>query len=92
MEKSQFAERFADASRAAIEFARRFVEETLPDVIRYHVTLNSSYDGNPLHPGEATYPDDTSKYPPDHLARMELTPLISLLWRDGAVPEWIDRS
>ena len=92
MEHAVFAERLAIAARRAVEFARTFVEETLPDAIRFRVRLNSSYDGNPLHVDERVYPDDHHAHSIDELAQMVEAALVDLLWRDGAVPEWIDFS
>jgi hypothetical protein len=90
MDRAVFAERLAQAAQRALDFARTMVEETLPEAIRFRVKLNSSYDGNPLHAGERVYPDDHQVHAPEALARMDHDPLVALLWRDGAVPEWIN--
>ena len=92
MERSIFAAQLADAARRAVEFAREFVEEHLPDAVRFRVELNSSYDGNPLHADERVYPDDRRVHLAEHIARMEMEGMVELLWRDGAFPEWINLS
>jgi hypothetical protein len=92
VERTIFAARLVDAARHAVEFARGFVEERLPDAVRFRVELNSSYDGNPLPPDVRTYPDDRRKHPLEQIARLSIESLVDLLWRDGAVPEWIDFS
>ena len=48
MERDTFAERLHEAACLARDFARRFVEEALPDELAFRVSLNDSHDGNPL--------------------------------------------
>ncbi|MGE0534043.1 MAG: hypothetical protein AB7O68_03655 [Pirellulales bacterium] len=90
MDKSLFQTRLVEAVEVARQFAGRFYLENLPAPIRCRVQLNSSYDGNPLHEDERVYPADSSLE--QRLATRLLTPdeATDLLWRDGAVPEWID--
>lgn len=92
MDRITFASRLADAAQHAVEFAREHVHEHLPDDVRFRVALNSSYDGNPLHPDERVYPDDRRAHPSERVSRLDIDELVDLLWRDGAVPEWIDFS
>jgi hypothetical protein len=90
VDRDVFAERLARAARRAVEFAREFVENSLPDAIRFRVRLNSSYDANPLHPDERVYPKDGARYPASELTRVDQDTLVRLLWRGGAVPEWVN--
>jgi hypothetical protein len=89
---SDLFRQLAGAARRAVDFAREFVEEHLPAAVRFRVELNSSYDGNPLHTDERVYPDDRRVHLAEHIARMEMEGLVELLWRDGAIPEWINLS
>jgi hypothetical protein len=61
----------------------------LPDQNRYFVFLNSSFDGNPLAPGEHFFPDHDILQTDARVAR-NAEEVIEKLWRDGLVPEWID--
>ena len=87
MEREVFAQRFRDASAKARDFARKFVEESLPDAMVFRVTLNASYDGHPLHDEQVFPEDDTVR-----VARTLHTSddVVQLLWRDGLVPEWVN--
>jgi hypothetical protein len=86
MLRDVFAKRFHDAASEARDFARTFVEEPLPEEMTFRAHLNSSYDRNPLQAGLTVYPND------DNLHRCNEEDAISLLWRDGKVPQWIDVS
>jgi hypothetical protein len=69
-------------------FATQFVVDMLPETYAFWVELNRSFDGE-LNADEVVFPDDVEK----HGARVgPLTPedVVSLLWRDRMVPEWID--
>ena len=73
------------------EFAARFVSNALPDSFRYLVRLNQSFDGNELKPGERIFPDDITLHG-ECVGPLSLDGAVSLLFRDGLVPEWIDIS
>ena len=60
MDKHTFAEHFVRAVTIARDGASNYVEEHLPDQLRFRVVLNSSYDGNPLHVDEVVFPEDSS--------------------------------
>ncbi|MFP2958400.1 hypothetical protein ACLEPN_11300 [Myxococcus sp. 1LA] len=90
MDKSAFAERLCRAAERTRDFTRTFIIETLPDTIRFDVQLNVSYDGHPLHPDERVYPEDSERIPVTLRSRLTQEDVVELLWRDGAVPEWID--
>lgn len=87
-----FTERLRGAARAARDFGRRFVEEELPDAVRFRVRLNSSYDGHPLHADERVYPEDGAPERARETRECTEEQIERLLWRDGAVPEWVDLS
>lgn len=90
MDRDQFAQRFHQAAALAHEFAQRFVVEALPQPLLFHVLLNCSYDGNPLHVDERLFPEDGSAQRALELLRCTEQEVIETLWRDGLVPEWID--
>ncbi len=92
MDKSVFAERLGRAAERARDFARTLVIEPLPDAIRFEVELNSSYDGNPLHPDEHVYPEDPTRIPASLRSRLTRAEVVELLWREGTIPEWINLS
>jgi hypothetical protein len=80
-----------NASEFCREFTARFVVDTLPARSRFVVFLNCSYDGNALKNGEFVFPDDVLKYG-QRIGPLEASEVVSLLWRDQMVPEWIDIS
>ena len=92
MDKSVFSERLWRAAECARDFARTLVIERLPDAIRFEVHLNQSHDGNPLHPDERVYPEDTERIPASRRSRLTREEAVELLWREGAVPEWVNLS
>lgn len=85
MTRSEFMSLLAKATNASVDFARRYVENDLPETVRFHVLLNQSYDGN-AGADDRVYPkDDGCELPsvtPDGVA--------DALVRDGRCPEWID--
>ena len=90
MDRETFARRFHEAATASRECALRFVEERLPQDIRFRLRLNSSYDGNPLHADERVYPEDGEKERGRALRACSAEEVVDVLWRDGLVPEWIN--
>lgn len=90
MEREVFAGRLREAAVAARDFARRFIEEPLPDPMLFRVRLNSSYDGDLRVGDEVVFPDDGSFQRAEELAACSEEQVIDTLWRDGRVPEWID--
>ncbi len=92
MDRELFARRLHDAAVAARDFARRYVEETLPDELRFRVRLNSSYDGNPLVGDEVVFPRESGYEKANELEDCSEQQVLDLLWRDKRVPEWINLS
>lgn len=86
-----FAARLRDAAAVARDFARRFVEEPLPDPVVFRVRLNS-YDGDSRVGDEVVFPEDGSFERAEALASCDEEQVIETLWRAGRVPEWIDVS
>ena len=85
MTRSEFMSRLAKATNASVDFARRYVENDLPETVRFHVLLNQSYDGNAGADDRVDPEDDGRELPsvtPDGVA--------DALVRDGRCPEWID--
>lgn len=89
VERSLFAERLRAAVIDARDFARTLIVEDLPDAVVLRVEPNASYDGNPLHPAEKVFPGD-SRIDLASLAACSEEQVVDLLWREGAVPEWIN--
>lgn len=89
MDRALFEQQLLRAAAEARDFARRVVEETLPDEMRYRVHLNASYDGHAT-PDFRLFPEDSSRdvvYATKNLAAHEV---VELLWREGRVPQWAD--
>ena len=82
-----FESNLVGSASYAVEFARTFITNILPDSIKYMVYLNSSYDESALEEDEYVYPDD------NELSKKLFSDndsVVELLWRDGKVPEWIN--
>lgn len=92
MDRATFADRFRRAAQRARDFAQSFLEESLPAELRFRVRLNASYDGNPLHAGEHTFPQDSDARQQRSLSNVDEDGALAAFWRDGRVPEWIDLS
>ncbi len=89
MQRDVFERRLLAASVCARDFARTFVEEPLPDAMRFDVHLNSSYDGN-AGPEVRLFPEDSSERSALRTKDSSSFEVVDLLWRDGLVPEWVD--
>src|SRR5512142_2985306 len=89
MERAELARRFQAAAAAARDFARSFLEEPLPDDMRFRVRLNSSCDDS-LRADEVTFPEEGGLEQVERDAELDADAALDLLWRDGRVPEWID--
>ena len=90
MERELFAQRLQEAAVAARDFARTMIEEPLPDAMLFRVRLNSSYDDNPLHADEVTFPNDGAFEQVSRLSACSESDVVRVLWRDERVPEWVD--
>jgi hypothetical protein len=91
MDRDTFRNHLVNASEFCREFTARFVLDSLPHDNQFMVWLNCSYDGNPLKDGEVVFPNDRPEYG-KRIGPLEAGDVVSLLWRDQMVPEWIDIS
>lgn len=87
MTRDDFTSLLKKATAAAVEFARRYVENDLPSSVRYRVLLNQSHDANATS-AERVYPEDTGR---EHKC-LSLDEVGILLVRDDRCPAWIDVS
>ena len=85
MTRSEFMSLLAKATKASVDFARRYVENDLPEPVRFHLLLNQSYDGN-AKADERVYPEDDGR----ELSSVTSDGVADVLVRDGRCPEWID--
>ncbi len=90
MDRDLFMDRLLRASERCREFTTQFVTDLLPSTYAFWVLLNSSYDAD-LGPDEVVFPDDVQKYG-SRVGPLDAEGVVSLLWRDRMVPEWIDMS
>jgi hypothetical protein len=91
VDRDLFERRFLEASAHARDFARRFIEEPLPDPMRFHVHLNSSYDGH-AGPRFKLFPQDSTDKVAFRTKHLSAAAVVETLWRDGLVPQWVDLS
>jgi hypothetical protein len=89
MDREVFRDHLIRASARCREFATQFVVDSLPSTYVFWVLLNCSYDRNPLRDGEIAFPDDVREHG-ERVGPLTADAVVSLLWRDGGVPEWID--
>jgi hypothetical protein len=89
MKKGEFAALFCKASDAAIDFAKRYVTDTLPAERRFFLNINEAYER--LKPTESTHPE-LAMEPREFLGPKLEDDIVDRLWIDGAVPVWIDIS
>jgi hypothetical protein len=85
----QFGEHLRRGTAAVRKAIAKFCWNALPDQDRYFVILNSSFDGNPLAPGEHVFPDHDMPQLDVRLPR-PAEEVVQKLWRAGQIPEWID--
>lgn len=85
--KDGFEKNLVLAARSALEFARTLVVNELPNMIRYVLLLNVSYNDNQLDEDEFVFNEESlsQEFTESH-------DVAELLWRDGKVPEWINVS
>ena len=91
MLRELFEGRFLRAAAYARDFARGYVEERLPDAMRFRVQLNASYDGNATSE-DVLFPEDTLLNAALLERDLTASEVIDLLWRDGLVPQWVNVS
>ena len=89
MTRARFEHALKGASDASKQFAMRLVTNHLPDARAYILELNNSFDENPLAEDEIVYPEDQTTIG-DISTPLSFEEVIAVLWRDGAIPEWID--
>ncbi len=91
MERDEFRRRFVAAYERARDFAREYIEEPLPDAVRFRVELNASYDG---HAGDDVklYPEDSAPERHAELSDVDAETAFAEVYREGRVPEWINLS
>ncbi len=83
--RPEFEARLAEASAQAVDCARDFVRDRLPEQIRYRVLLNRSHDRN-RREDEVIYPEDEGV----ETWLLDRQGVVDLLWRDGTCPVWVD--
>jgi hypothetical protein len=82
VDRSIFEQHFVEAAAAARDFARQFIEETLPDAMRFRVHLNMSHDRNAA-PDFKFFPEDSSGARELAFETLEVEQVVDVLWRDG---------
>jgi hypothetical protein len=89
MDRDVFHAHLLLASSQCREFATRYVVDSLPTAYAFWVMLNCSYDRNPLRDDEIVFPDDVRTHG-KRVGPLAADAVVSLLWRECRVPEWID--
>jgi hypothetical protein len=89
VDRGTFETRLREAAQQAVQFARQYVREVLPDEMVFLVYPNQSCDENPRVGDEVVFPDE-SLPEGQHHGPWAAGDVVSFLWRDGKVPEWID--
>lgn len=87
MTKSEFQILLSHSSNVALDFAKKYVADNLPNNFKYSVRLNASTDDINLKQFDI-YPSDNDKIV-DFITEDKV---VSLLNRNGKVPVWIDIS
>jgi hypothetical protein len=90
VEREVFARRLNEAATAARDFARKLIDEQLPEPMLFRLQLNSSYDGNPRVRDEVVFPEDSAFERAEELKICDEQQVVGELWRDRRMPEWID--
>lgn len=87
----KFEQQLSEATKTAIDLARRFVRQELFEDSRYLLYPNQSCDGHPLIEDEVIYPDEWLGLHKYH-GPWNSQKVVDYLWRERKVPEWIDVS
>jgi hypothetical protein len=84
-----FKQRFHDAAARARDFARRYLEEPLPEALSFHLYLNQSVD---LYASSdfKLFPEDSSEVHAVKLKHLSAEEVLATLWREGLVPQWVN--
>jgi hypothetical protein len=91
MTRDEFGELFEKCTKAALEFARQYVVEDLPEEVIYLIKPNQSCDEGPLELDEVVFPGESLANLRDSYTT-DLVGTIDFLYREGKVPEWVDVS
>jgi hypothetical protein len=89
MDRTTLEARLRVAARQAVEYARRYVLEELPNEAMFRVYPNRSFDKHPLVGDEVVFPGDSLPEGAFH-GPWSVGQVVEFLWRGGKVPEWID--
>jgi hypothetical protein len=89
VEREVFEARLGTATAQAVQFARQFVLQAIPDEVLFGIYPNQSYDGNPRVGDEAVFPAESLSEGRYH-GPWSAEEVVVFLWRGGKVPEWID--
>jgi hypothetical protein len=89
MDKEIFQKNLVKAIEIVVPFSLQYVKNPLPAKCLCLVYPNQSYDENPLHGDEQTFPVD-SLPKGQYLGPYSELEVVEYLWRDGKVPEWIN--
>jgi hypothetical protein len=88
MDRNLFLDQLLRASERCRIFTTQFVTDPLPSAYAFWVELNCSCDDE-LGPDEVVFPGDVEKYG-SRVGLLDAEGVVSVLWRDRMVPEWID--
>lgn len=89
MTRDEFSHNLRKASLSSHTKALVFVENELKPPFAFLVKLNQSFDGNPLAIGEVI-PSEMRSKGANQIGPLTHDEVVTLLWRDGLVPEWVD--
>jgi len=89
MTRDTFETNLGDAIRSTLEATRQYVLDDLPEDVRLLVVPNCSFDGNPLEGDEEVYPGEELPQGTTLAPKTEVE-AVTLLYRRGKVPEWIN--
>jgi hypothetical protein len=89
MDRDTFETRLRAAAQQALDFARQYVRQALPDDVALLIFPNQSYDDNPRVGDEVVFPGDSLPDGEYH-GPWSVEEAVAFLWRDGKVPEWVD--
>lgn len=87
--REHFARHLELSTAAVRKNIARFCWNDVPGENRYFVLLNSSFDGNPLAPGEHLFPDHDVQQLDSRVPRTA-DEVVERLWRASKIPEWIN--
>lgn len=87
MTKFEFEKQLLKATQLAVDFSQNFITNNISKQITYDIEFNLSLDINYGSEFDV-YPEDKNKL----LLDVELSVVISSLYRKGKVPAWIDIS